>query len=79
MIEFLERHIAINLRHGFGLIYNGARHQGKPWGKAVMWRVYCDLQLNLPRRGKKRLPARTKRPLSGSREPNQHIGLRLHG
>ena len=72
VIEFLEQHIAVNPRHGFGLIYDSARHQGKPWGKTVMWRVYCDLKLNLPRRGKKRLPARVKRPLDRSREPNQH-------
>ena len=41
VIEFLEQHIAVNPRHGFGLIYDSARHQGKPCGKTVMWRVYC--------------------------------------
>ena len=39
VIEFLEQHIAVNPRHGFDLIYDSARHQGKPWGKTVMWRV----------------------------------------
>jgi putative transposase len=72
LIEFLEQHVAVNPRHGLGLIYDSARHQGKPWGKTVMWRVYCDLKLNLPRRSKKRLPARIKRPLDRSHEPNQH-------
>ena len=41
VIKFLEQHIAVNPRHGFGLIYDSARHQGKPCGKTVMWRVYC--------------------------------------
>ena len=41
------------------------------WGKTVLWRVYCELRLNLPRRGKKRLPARIKRPLQAAAQPNQ--------
>lgn len=70
--EFVQQHIAVNPRHGFGLLYDSARHQAKPWGKTVLWRVYCQLKLNLPRRGKKRLPARIKRPLDQAYEPNQH-------
>jgi putative transposase len=31
--------MALNPRHGFGLLYNSARHQSKPWGKTVLWRV----------------------------------------
>ena len=54
---------ACQASHGFGLLYDSARHQGKPWGKTVLWRVYCELRLNLPRRGKKRQPARIKQPL----------------
>ena len=42
--------MALNPRHGFGLLYDSARHQGKPWGKTVLWRVYCELQLNLRKR-----------------------------
>lgn len=72
VIEFIEKHIAVNPRHGFGLLYDSARHQGKPWGKTVMWRVYCEMRLNLPRRGKKRLPARIKQPLDHASRPNQH-------
>ncbi|WP_143742328.1 hypothetical protein [Roseateles chitinivorans] len=33
MIEFLEQHIAVKPRHGFGLIYDSAHHRGKPWGR----------------------------------------------
>lgn len=71
VITFIQTHMALNPRHGFGLLYDSARHQGKPWGKTVLWRVYCELQLNLPRRGKKRLPARIKQPLHAAGQPNQ--------
>ena len=71
VITFIQAHMALNPRHGFGLLYDSARHQGKPWGKTVLWRVYCELRLNLPRRGKKRLPARIKQPLQAAGQPNQ--------
>lgn len=71
VIEFVQGHIAANPRHGFGLLYDSSRHQGQPWGKSVLWRVYCQLKLNLPRRGKQRLPARIQQPLSAPGRPNQ--------
>ena len=71
VIAFVQAHMALNPRHGFGLLYDSARHQDKPWGKTVLWRVYCELRLNLPRRGKKRLPARIKQPLHAAGQPNQ--------
>ncbi len=70
VIAFIQAYMAVNPRHGFGLLYDSARHQGKPWGKTVLWRVYCELRLNLPRRGKKRLPARIKQPLEAAGQPN---------
>ena len=74
VITFIQAYMALNPRHGFGLLYDSARHQGKPWGKTVLWRVYCELRLNLPRRGKKRLPARIKQPLQAAGQPNQGWG-----
>ena len=71
VITFIQTYMALNPRHGFGLLYDSARHQGKPWGKTVLWRVYCELKLNLPRRGKKRLPSRIKLPLVAAGQPNQ--------
>lgn len=68
VIEFIERHIALK----FGLVHDSAKHQGQPWGKTVLWRVYREFLLNLPRRGKKRLPARIKHPLNHAQHPNQH-------
>lgn len=63
VIEAILAYVQRNPRHGFGLLYATFRSQGKPWGKTLLWRVYCDLKLNLPRRGKKRLPERIKEPL----------------
>lgn len=60
----------MNPRHGFGLLYASARYQEQPWGKTVLWRVYCQLKLNLPRRGKKRLPQRIRQPLDAAHKPN---------
>jgi len=71
VITFIQTYMALNPRHGFGLLYDSARHQGKPWGKTALWRVYCELRLNLPRRGKKRLPSRIKQPLVAAGQPNQ--------
>ena len=33
VIAFIEKHMALNPRHGFGLLYDSARHQGQPWGR----------------------------------------------
>jgi len=71
VIQFIEAYMATNPRHGFGLLYASARYQGQPWGKTVLWRAYCQLRLNLPRRGKKRLPARLKQKLDAGEQPNQ--------
>ncbi len=70
-IQFLQTYMATNPRHGFGLLYASARYQNQSWGKTVLWRVYCQLKLNLPRRGKKRLPARIRKPLEAGNQPNQ--------
>ena len=71
VIKLIETYTAGNPRHGFGLLYDSARHQGQQWGKTVLWRVYCQLRLNLPRRGKKRFPARIKQPPIAAGQPNQ--------
>jgi len=71
VIAFIEQHMAANPKHGFGLLHDSARFQGQPWGKSVLWRVYRAMNLNLPRRGKKRLPERIKQPLQAAPQPNQ--------
>ena len=70
VITFIQAYMALNPRHGFDLLYDSARHQQAPWGKTVLRRVYGELRLNLPRRGKKRLPARIRQPLHAAGHPN---------
>lgn len=43
---------------GFGLLYEAFRAKGLPCGATRLWGVYCALKMNLPRRGKRRLPNR---------------------
>ena len=40
------------------------------WNHNRLWRVYCQLRLNLPRRTKKRLPIRLRQPLEVIPRPN---------
>lgn len=70
IITFMQTHMALNPRHGFGLLCDSARNQGKPSGKTVLWRVYYELLLNLPRRGQKRLPTRIKQPMQAAGQSN---------
>jgi putative transposase len=63
VIEAVSKHVADNPGHGFGLLYDSFRADRHPWGKSWLWRVYKQLKLNLPRRGKRRLPARIAQPL----------------
>ncbi|CAM8621669.1 Tra5 Transposase and inactivated derivatives [Comamonadaceae bacterium] len=71
VIQFMQTYMATNPGHGFGLLCASACHQNQPWGETVLWRVYCQLNLNLPRRGKRRLPARIRQPLEVGKQPNQ--------
>lgn len=62
LIAAIEAHLKDNPGHGFGLLMDWAlRPRG--WGKTRAWRVYTALKLNLPRRGKRRLPDRIRTPL----------------
>lgn len=63
VIEAISAYITENPGQGFGLLYDTFRDQKAPWGKTWLWRVYCELNFNMPRRGKKRLPARVREPL----------------
>lgn len=62
LIAAIEAHLKDNPGHGFGLLFDTALRPGG-WGKTRAWRVYSTLKLNLPRRGKRRLPGRIREPL----------------
>lgn len=61
VIEAVTAYMAKNPRHG--LLVSSFKLEQQLWGKTVLWRIYCNLNLNLPRRGKKRLPERIREPL----------------
>lgn len=71
VIEAISKHVADNPGHGFGLLYDHFQADRRPWGKSWLWRVYKQLKLNLPRRGKRRLPARIAQPLTIPIRPNE--------
>lgn len=50
--------------YGFSKLLKVLRRQGYGWNHKRIHRVYCELKLNLRRKGKKRLPNRTPEPLS---------------
>ena len=62
LMAAIEQHVKDNPGHGFGLLF-GQTLQPQGFGKTRAWRVYVDLKLNFPRRGKRRLPERIREPL----------------
>jgi len=57
-------------RWGFWKYVDRLRNTGHRWNHKRLWRVYCHLRLNLPRRTKKRFPIRPRQPLAVIPAPN---------
>ena len=70
MIAALTTLVAVRSRWGFWKCCDRPRLDGHPWNHKRLWRVYCQLRLNLPRRTKKRLPIRLRQPLTVVPQPN---------
>ncbi len=70
VIAALTAVVAAHPRGGFWKCYDRLRLDGHPWNPKRIWRVYCELRLNLPRRTKKRLPRRPAQPLTVLPAPN---------
>ena len=69
VIGAIAGYVHDNPRHGLDKLYPALRRQG--FGKCVLYRVYRALRLNIKRRGKRRLPARVKAPLTIPTRPNE--------
>ncbi len=70
VIAALTTLVAAKSRWGFWKCCDRLRLDGHPWNPKRLWRVYCQLRLNLPRRTKKRLPVRVRQPLAVVPQPN---------
>lgn len=57
-------------RCGFGLMFIWLRCEGYTWNHKRVYRIYCELALNLRIKPKKRLPSRTPVPLHQPVAPN---------
>ena len=69
--QIAEMGIGLALFHGFSKLLKVLRRQGHGWNHKRIHRVYCELKLNMRRKGKKRLPNRTPEPLSVPAAMNQ--------
>lgn len=59
-----------HIRWGFKKMYQVIRNQGYSWNHKRIRRIYCELNLNIRRKPKKRLPAREPKILVQPLKPN---------
>jgi putative transposase len=70
VIDALQAVVARHGRWGFWKCFRRLRLDGHGWNHKRVWRVYCQLRLNLPRRTKKRLPKRERHTLEVPMQAN---------
>lgn len=70
VIEALNEIVAVEVRWGFWKCYDRLRHVGRPWNHKRVHRVYCAMNLNQKRRGKRRVPTRERQSMVVIATPN---------
>ena len=75
MVAALMTVVTDHGRWGFWKCFDRLRLQQYPWNHTRVYRVYCDLRLNLPRRTKRRVPHRLRQPLDAPPRLNQTWAL----
>lgn len=68
--EILMRLSDSHKRWGFGLMFRWLRRQGYSWNHKRVYKIYCELALNIRIKPKKRLPVRNPVPLHQPSNPN---------
>ena len=75
VIEALNAVVERRSRWGFWKCFDRLRLDGRAWNHKRVWRVYCEMGLNLPRRTKKRVPHREPVSLQAGQRVNQGWAL----
>jgi putative transposase len=75
VIDRLNQVVGKHGRWGFWKCFHWMRLKGETWNHKRVWRVYKSMRLNLPRRAKKRLPARVKQPLDAPAEAGRQWSM----
>jgi putative transposase len=70
IIDALNELVEAHPTWGFWKCYDRLRLDGHRWNHKRMWRVYCAMKLNLPRRKKRRVPVREPQSLEVPARPN---------
>ena len=63
VIDVLNRLVEVYPRWGFWKYMDRLRNRGYAWNHKRIYRVYCGLGLNQPRRTRRKLPERERQPL----------------
>ena len=71
IISALHQLAEAHPRWGFGKMNQWLKKQGHCWNHKRVYRVYCQLSLNLRAKPKKRLPTRQPQPLAHPSQPKE--------